>query len=348
MGRRRGGTRIPLILKVLASPHDLINNPLRLFTMFFPLELFYMVISLLADDLASLTRLRLACRLFDEIIQPIVFSCIVFENHGNRRDERVIAFYGLLHSRPALGRHIRRIRISTCSAFMSKDHLHWIFAQISKTVNRLDHGIEVSFESERRFEAMRGSYVRDVVLPIASHVVSLHLSNVRLEDHSFISLFPCVKTLSLVGVEGVRVHPFYEFPDQSIMPSPTFLRYAEKPPAIRRIWDEGDNYFHDHARMTSPTAKRHIIHPDPLISRCSWSALQTLHFETGFVRDVLLFGHVLPSAASSLESLTVELTGLRSAYSALGTPLTLLTVLFFSLVKFYITRTLDRPLGHSS
>ncbi|KAH6907173.1 hypothetical protein BKA70DRAFT_1428142 [Coprinopsis sp. MPI-PUGE-AT-0042] len=287
-----------------------------------PVELLRLVISILHSEVDTLARIRLACHAANCIAEPMFFSTIRFKSRGGSSNDSAFNFYRIITERPAIEGFMKRLQVSSSTA-LGSPYLQRIFHLMKKKKAPLD----AIFESERRFEPLDGIFIHRVVIHVAPQLTSLRLSNVHLTDHSFILLFPKVKDLSILGVKGLLFDPLASVDPNTTRPSPLFLRYAEKITSIRQMYDEGEGCFKPHNRMRPPTKNAFRTHPDPTISLCDWSKLESLFFETGFLRDILVMAHVVPAASHSLENLFIDVTGLQRHWSTPDTFASLLPTL---------------------
>ncbi|KAH6907203.1 hypothetical protein BKA70DRAFT_1223564 [Coprinopsis sp. MPI-PUGE-AT-0042] len=276
--------------------------------MIVPLEIFFHIISLARADRKALIRLRLACRAANSIIEPALFATISFANHGYGRVDSVEDFDKLVIGNDKIIGYIKRVSITTKTALKHMD----ILLRIFKLLKDNKGFCEVDFESEVRFEMFDGDSVYKLVKPVASQLTSVELNNVGISDANFLQMFPNLQHLTLLGVDGA-LRPSTDTRAKwktSAIPHPTSFRYAQHSHSVRRAWDENGNYFRNTRRMSTPDPIDYDAHIDPFVASCNWSTLSDLHFETGFIQDIFVFAFVVPPAASTLVSLSIELSGL--------------------------------------
>jgi hypothetical protein len=234
----------------------------------------------------DIARFRLISKTTARMGERYLFRCLRFDNMWNSDPHvRIDRFHQLIMAKPSLLHHTTHISLSPCH---SEDWLRspklfdivLLLAQHQRVQNIAFHRLHYS-------DPIDGSIVDRLLSPLAATVRSLQLDNIRSLPSNFFSKFPALHHLDIIGVR-------YSQPLQPLK--------SDHRPSLKSL------HFGEKARYSFSSCE---VSQDPLPLFCCLDRLQHLHCPgTEFHRDGLLFCEVPSFAASSLLSLTADVSGL--------------------------------------
>jgi hypothetical protein len=269
-----------------------------------PIDVFERIVRLLSSDKRALGALRLVSKAANCMVEPFFFKTVKLQDASTSglRCLPVGAYASFLCKRQEYLRRVQHVSLVTGGPIIWMKPVGMLFQKLGE----LENLRAVHILTQHTLYELEGCMVRTLLLPVSKHLVSLRLEDVADLSPSFLSHFPVLQELSLLGVEN-----FKEGIAASTSPVPRVrsLRYAQKAPTKRRQWDRIKDFVSEGRFMELPARDAIMEHPNRMIAYLDLTDLCDLHIESGFLKDVVGFWTIIPNTAATLTSIDLELTG---------------------------------------